>query len=142
MEMSAFIWALLASACWGIAPLVEKIGLRGQADPMIGVFVRSVGVLVGTFFMVVFTPKLGERLQSFPARNWIFLILGGLIASILGQICFYRALKIGEMSRVTPIAASYPVLAFLLGVLLLGESITPTKILGITLVMGGVYLLK
>lgn len=139
---SAFVWALLAACCWGVAPVVEKLGLRGSGDPVVGVFVRSIGVFAGTIGLAIFTPKLTERLKHFDGMNWTLLVLGGLMASILGQIFFYRALKAGEVSRVTPIGASYPVLAFLLGVLFLGESLTWTKGAGLLLVMTGVYLLK
>ncbi len=139
---SAFSWALLAAFCWGFAPVLEKAGLRGTADPAIGVIVRTLGVLIGALLFVPFLPKLAGRFSDLTLRNWIYLCLGGLIASIIGQLCFYRALKIGEVSRVVPIGASYPVLAFLLGVLFFGESFTWSKMCGIVLVISGVYLLR
>jgi transporter family protein len=139
---SAFTWALLASFCWGIAPLLEKFGLRGNTDPAIGVFVRSIGVMLGALCFLPILPKLSGRFSDLTLRNWIFLCLGGFVASIIGQLCFYRALKIGEVSRVVPIGASYPLLAFLLGILFLGESLTWGKAGGLVLVMAGVYLLR
>ena len=139
--LSAFGWAVLASLCWGFAPLFEKIGLRGRTDPVIGVFVRSIGVIVGTLLFVPLLPKISGRFADLTLRNWIFLCLGGLVASVIGQLCFYRALKMGEVSRVVPIGASYPVLAFILGILFFGESLSPAKACGIVLVMSGVYLL-
>ena len=63
------------------------------------------------------------------------------MASIIGQLCFYRALKLGEVSRVVPIGASYPVLAFILGTLFLGESINVAKVGGIVLVALALVLL-
>ncbi len=140
--LSAFTWALLASFCWGFAPLLEKVGLRGHTDPVIGVFVRSLGVMLGALCFLPILPRLAGRFSDLTPRNWIFLCLGGLVASIIGQLCFYRALKIGDVSRVVPIGASYPVLAFLFGVLFLGESLTWGKAGGIVLVMAGVYLLR
>jgi bacterial/archaeal transporter family protein len=140
--LSAFGWALLASFCWGFAPLLEKAGLRGTVDPALGVFVRSLGVLLGALCFLPALPKISGRFADLTMRNWIFLCLGGIVASIIGQLCFYRALKTGEVSRVVPIGASYPVLAFLLGTLFLGESINLAKVGGIVLVMVGVYLLR
>jgi transporter family protein len=64
------------------------------------------------------------------------------MASIIGQLCFYRALKIGDVSRVVPIGASYPVTACLLGILLLHEPVTLEKGIGILLVVGGTFLLR
>lgn len=142
MPGSAFGWALLAAFCWGFAPVLEKAGLRGAADPMAGVLVRTIGVVVGALVFVPFVPKFSERLAELSFRNGVCLALGGLVASIVGQLCFYRALKIGEVSRVVPIGASYPVLAFLFGILFFGESFTWVKMGGITLVVMGVYLLR
>jgi transporter family protein len=140
--ISGFGWAVLASFCWGFAPLFEKIGLRGDIDPVVGVLVRTFGVLVGVLILIPTVPKLSSRFAEMTLRNWICLGMGGLIASVIGQLCFYRALKIGEISKVVPIGASYPVLAFLLGTLFFHESITWSKAGGIALVIAGVFLLR
>jgi transporter family protein len=139
--MTPFVWAILAALCWGIAPLFEKAGLQGPVDPVIGVLIRSVGVLAGA---ALFLPLLAKvhATQTTSLRTWICLGLGGLLASILGQACFYHALKYGEVSCVVPVGASYPVLACLLGLLFLNESLTLTKTLGIILVVVGTLLLR
>ncbi len=72
----------------------------------------------------------------------LYIMLGGFMASIIGQIFFYNALKIGEVSKVVPIAATYPLIAFLFGVIFLGESFTFTKGIGIALLMAGLFLLR
>jgi transporter family protein len=141
-SLSAFGWAVLASFCWGFAPLFEKVGLRGNIDPAVGVLIRTVGVLVGVVLIYPLIPKLTGRFSDLTPRNWICLSAGGLLASVIGQLCFYRALKLGEVSKVVPIGASYPVLAFLLGVLVFRESITWPKMGGIVLVIAGVFLLR
>jgi transporter family protein len=137
-----YVWAIMAALCWGVAPFFEKMGLAGKGDPLVGVFIRSLGILVGIGIFAVFTVRLVPRLSEFPARYWIFLMLGGLLASIVGQLCFYRALKTGQISQMVPIGASYPVLSFLLGLLFLGEPLTSVKVAGIILVMSGVFLLR
>ncbi len=139
---TAFGWALLASFCWGLAPALEKVGLRGSVDPVVGVIIRTLGVLVGAILFIPMLPQVADRFKELTPRNWIFLCLGGFVASIVGQLCFYRALKIGEVSRVVPIGASYPILAFLFGLLFFGEAFTWSKLGGIVLVMSGVYLLR
>lgn len=140
--MTAFTWALLAAFCWGLAPLLEKAGLHGRIDPALGVFIRSLGVFLGIIGFLPFLPKLSSHLPQVTARQWAFLMLGGILASIVGQLCFYRALKLGEVSRVVPIGAAYPVIACLLGIFFLHESVTPGKALGILLVVAGTLLLK
>lgn len=140
--MSAYVWALLAATCWGVAPLLEKAGLRGPVDPTAGVFIRSLGVAAAAACFLLWVPDLTKHLSAMPRRQWVFLGLGGVMASILGQICFYRALQTGEVSRVVPLGASYPVLACLLGLVLLKEPITFSKACGIVLVVAGTYLLR
>lgn len=137
---SSFTWAILAALCWGVAPIVEKLGLGGRVEPNAAVVVRSLGVLLGAAPLLLM-PDLLTQVRRLDWRQAGFLVAGGVLASILGQVCFYRALKAGDVSRVVPIGASYPVLAFLLGVLFLNETVTPVKIAGLVLVLSGVYLL-
>jgi bacterial/archaeal transporter family protein len=139
---SAFTWAILASFCWGLAPLLEKAGLRGGTDPAVGVFVRSLGVTLGAVCFLPLFYRWPGRLSQVTPHSWIYLCSGGLMASILGQLCFYRALKIGDVSRVVPVGASYPVTACLLGILILREPLTLAKGIGILLVVSGTFLLR
>lgn len=140
--MTAFAWALAAAACWGVAPLIEKWGLMGKIDPVTAVFVRCAGVAVGMLGFFLFVPQILEQAKTIPSRNILYLVLGGLLASIAGQLCFYRALQMGEVSRVVPIGASYPILACLLGLFFLNEPMTTSKGVGILLVVAGTYLLR
>ena len=140
--MSSFSWALCAAFCWGVAPLFEKMGLRGSTDPVVGVVVRSVGVLLGTLCFLPFMSRISTSLAEMTPRTWIFLGLGGLIASVIGQLCFYHALKTGDVSRVVPLGASYPVLACIIGILFLREPMSWSKVSGIVLVVAGTFLLR
>jgi len=140
--MNAFGWALLASFCWGFAPLLEKAGLRGNTDPAVGVFVRSIGVIAGALAFLPVLLRGTGRFSDVTTRSWILLCLGGFMASIVGQLCFYRALKAGDVSRVVPVGASYPVTACFLGILLLHEPVTVAKSVGILLVVSGTFLLR
>ena len=104
--MNAFWWALVTAGIWGIVPLLEKLGLGGN-PPAAGVVVRSFGIVVG---LVIFTwlspPWAALKLMRWPS---ILLLAGsGLLASFVGQMAFYRALKHGAVSQVTPVAGAYP----------------------------------
>ena len=138
--MTAWMWALLAAAAWGTAPLIEKAGLQRVA-PMTGLFFRSLGVAVGLVFLGLFTVK-PQEIRSADARSIFLLMSAGIVASIIGQTFFYNGLKTGEVSRLVPISASYQLIAFILGVILLGESLTPVKAAGAALIMLGVWFLK
>ncbi|MFH1380400.1 MAG: EamA family transporter [bacterium] len=138
--MTAFMYAVLTACVWGIVPVIEKIGL-GKVDPGIGIFYRGFGVLIGmSFLAVMYTSKN----ISFKAdlKSIILLVLGGLLASFIGQFFFYRSLKMGEASLVVPVAAMYPLVSFIIAVTALNERITPGKICGMILVIAGVVLLK
>jgi len=138
--MSAFIWAVLAASIWGFVPLLEKLGLF-KVEPLVGLFYRSIGVVIGILLLGVFILK-PQEIKSIDLRSAIFLILAGFLASFAAQICFYHALKIGEVSRVVPISGSYPFIALLLGIIFLGESLNPIKIVGMLSIVIGIWLLK
>ena len=139
--MSAFFWALLTAGIWGIVPLMEKLGLRGTVAPTTGVLVRSVGVVIGLVVLsVVWSPWAALR-----TLNWSSIVLlagGGFLASVVGQLAFYQALKTGAISQLTPVAGAYPLVAALLGWWVLREPLTLTRALGVVCVVIGVALLR
>ena len=139
--MSAFFWALLTAGIWGIVPLMEKLGLRGTVAPTTGVLVRSVGVVIGLVVLsVVWSPWAALR-----ALSWSSIVLlagGGFLASVVGQLAFYQALKTGAISQLTPVAGAYPLVAALLGWWVLREPLTLTRALGVVCVVIGVALLR
>jgi transporter family protein len=139
--MKTYYYALLASCIWGIAPILEKIGL-GKTEPEAALLIRCLGVISGAFLLIIFrNHTLRSALQS-DAKTFTFLLLGGLLASFLGQIFFYRALKSGATSQIVPLAATYPLVSFLIGVIFLSEQITLAKTVGVLLVITGIFFLK
>jgi bacterial/archaeal transporter family protein len=139
--MKPFYFAILAALVWGIAPIVEKAGIA-RIEPMVGVMIRSFGVMIGAIALAIFNSHLLKSAFRADQKTIILLLMGGIIASILGQIFFYNALKHGEVSKMVPIAATYPLVSFLLGLLFFGENFTIAKGLGIGFVILGVFLLR
>ena len=138
----SFLFAILAAVIWGLAPALEKVGLKGAGmDPFLGVFIRTIPIAVFAMLGVLLMGKMGE-VASIDLKSALFVGAGGLIAGLLGQFAFYSALKAGEASVVVPVAATYPLVALIVSVLFLGESFTIQKLAGIALVVGGVALLK
>ena len=138
--MNAFIWAILASFIWGVVPLLEKLGLA-KVQPLTGLFYRCLGVLIGFLLLGVYVLK-PQEIKAVDSGSIILLMLGGFLASFVAQICFYNGLKIGEVSRVVPISGSYPLVAFILGVIFLGETITLIKLVGVLFIIIGIWVLK
>ncbi|MBD3264042.1 MAG: EamA family transporter [Candidatus Omnitrophica bacterium] len=140
MKINAFFWAFLTALIWGVVPLIEKIGLI-KAKPLAGLFYRSLGVFLAIPLMLIFLIR-PSQLRSLDVRSALLLISGGFLASFVAQFCFYNSLKTGEVSRVVPVAGMYPLVSFILGIMILGESVTLIKLFGVVLVVTGVWLLK
>ena len=138
--MKAYVWALLAACVWGVVPILEKIGLH-KVVPLTALFYRSFGVLLGIFLLGAFVLKPAD-FKVIDMKSLFVLVLSGFLASVVAQVFFYHGLKIGEVSRVVPIAGSFPLISFILGVFILGEAITPMKLVGILLVISGIWFLR
>jgi len=138
--MRAFWWALLASALWGITSVIEKFAL-GRAEPLPGLFYRCIGAILGLFVLGLFVLK-PDQIRSVDPRSGIFLVVSGFIGSFLAFIAFYHALKVGEVSLVVPVASSFFLVAFVLGVVFFGEALTLVKVTAVVLLVAGFWLLK
>ncbi len=138
--MNAYVWALIAAFIWGVVPVLEKIGLA-KVDPYVGLFYRCLGVVVGAVLLGVFVLKPFQVKQA-DLKTILILMASGLLASIAAQIAFYHALKLGDVSRVVPVAAAYILISFVLGIVFLAEEFSFTKLIGMIMILGGVWLLK
>ena len=139
-QMNAFGWALVAACIWGIVPLIEKVGL-GNGNPVVAVFARTIGVMVG-MAVVGWWVAPWKALSSLSVRSFGLLALGGFLASFIGQMAFYQALKSGRISQVTPLAGTYPLVAALLGWWILREPFTIMRLSGVVFIVFGIVLLR
>jgi bacterial/archaeal transporter family protein len=138
--MKAYYFAILAACVWGVVPAIEKMGLA-KVDPYVGLFYRCFGVLFGILILGLFVIKNPE-VKNVPLKSIGLLVLGGFLASFVAQIAFYHALKIGDVSKIVPVTASYMLVASLMGIIFLKEPITLQKVLGTVLIFGGIWVLK
>ncbi len=137
----AFFFALITALLWGIAPVLEKAGLKGNIDPLFAVVIRSLTIsFVGLLAMLMLNRV--PQFSQISAKNIILILLGGLIAGFVAQWTYYHALKLGQASTVVPVAAIYPLVALFLSVIFLGESITWLRLVGVALVVVGVILIR
>ncbi len=139
--MKPFLFALATAFVWGCVPLFEKVGLL-RLSPSAGIFVRCLAVALGSLVLLALKPAILSEIGRTPPRYILLIILGGFCANFLGQMLFYHALKDGDVSRVVPVSGAYPLISFILGVLVLGEKMTGMKSAGILCVLLGVFLLK
>ncbi|MFZ5540161.1 MAG: EamA family transporter [Pseudomonadota bacterium] len=133
-----FVWALLSAVFAALTAIFAKIGLEG-IDSDLATLVRTVVILVVLAAFVVLAGKWVNPLEL-PPKSWLFLVLSGL-ATGASWVCYFRALKVGDASKVAPVDKLSVVLVALFAVALLGERPAPREWLGIALVGIGVVVL-
>jgi len=135
------MWVLLAfgSALFaGATAILAKVGIR-NTDSDVATALRTVVVLLFSWLMAWLTGATAG-LHAVGARTWVFLALSGL-ATGASWLCYFRALQMGDVNKVTPIDKSSTVLTMLLAAIFLGEGITALKALAMALIGGGAYLM-
>ena len=133
-----FYWALLSAVFAALTAIFAKIGLEG-VDSDLATLIRTVVILVVLTAFVYFTGKWRNPLEL-SSRTWLFLVLSGL-ATGASWVCYFRALKIGDASKVAPVDKLSLLLVALFAVLFLGERPSGREWAGILMVAAGVLLL-
>ena len=110
-------------------------------DPLIGVTIRSAVVTAGLFLLTFFLGK-GKALIELDGKSILLFGASGMMAGLLGMWTYYGALKMEATSKIVPIAACYPLVTTLLGVLVLKEGITFHRVIGTALIVSGIWLVK
>lgn len=134
-----FHWALLSAVFAALTAIFAKIGLEG-VDSDLATLVRTavIGAVLACF--VVLTGKWSNPL-ALSGKTLGFLVLSGL-ATGASWVCYFRALKAGEASKVAPVDKLSLVLVAIFAVIFLGERPQPREWLGIGLVAAGVFVLS
>ena len=130
----AFASALFA----GLTAILAKCGVR-RTDSTVATAIRTVIVLAFSWGMVFLTGAQ-SGLGSIGRRTLLFLVLSGL-ATGASWLCYFKALQLGDVNKVTPVDKSSTVLTILLAFILLGEPVSAGKALGVLCVGAGVYLM-
>jgi transporter family protein len=133
-----FHWALLSAVFAALTAIFAKIGLEG-IDSDLATLIRTVVILLALTGFVFFTGKWSNPFDL-QTKTWSFLVLSGL-ATGASWVCYFRALKIGEASKVAPVDKLSLVLVALFATLFLGERPSLREWLGILLVGVGVVIL-
>jgi transporter family protein len=140
--MEAILLAIFTAICWGTSAIFEKMGLL-NIDPITAVFIRSLTVIfIIIILFPLFYPGFFKSVINIDKRSLILIIIGGILASFLGQWIYFKALKIGEASRIVPVVTTYPLITLILSIIYLKEELTLFKVLGITLIIIGVCLIR
>ena len=133
-----FILALASSIFAALTSILAKIGIDG-VNSKLATAIRTVVVLVMSWGMVFLTNAQGG-ITEISRRSWVFLVLSGL-ATGASWLCYYKALQLGEASKVVPIDKLSVVITMILAALILHEQFTPKSIAGCALIAAGTLLM-
>lgn len=133
-----FFLALFGMVCWGIAPIFAKIGLK-NVNPMAGLALRTLFAATLVTSWVIITGSFSQ-IKSIPFNSWILIAIEAILATLVGDLAYYAAIKNGDVSIVTIIMSSSPLVTILCAVLFLGEQITVTRLTGAVLIILGIIL--
>ena len=135
--MTWLIWALLSAFFARVTAILAKVGVE-NVNSNLATAIRTVVILIFAWGVALVTNN--QPLASVERKTWIFLILSG-IATALSWLCYFRALQLGEASRVAPIDKLSVVVAILLAAIFLHERLTWHHWLGGTLIASGAVIL-
>lgn len=134
-----WFWLALGSALFAaLTSILAKIGIEGVGSNL-ATAIRTMVVLVMAWGMVFLTNQQ-VGLKEIGTRSWIFLILSGL-ATGASWLCYYRALQLGEASKVVPIDKLSVVITLVLAFVLLHEKFTAKSLLGCVMIGAGTLLM-
>lgn len=133
-----FYWAFLSAVFAALTAIFAKIGIQG-VDSDLATLIRTAIILVVLTAFVGYADKWRNPFEL-SARTWLFLSLSAL-ATGASWVCYFRALQIGEASKVAPVDKFSVVLVAIFAFTFLGERPTFQEWVGISMIAGGVLLL-
>ena len=136
MKISPFVFALATMIRWGTAPLFGKAAMF-RIDPWMGLAMRS-------FIMLIWVIVTGYIHQLFRIElsTWGLICSEGILASLLGHLTYFYAIKYGMISRVIPIASAFPLVALMGGLFLFSERISWERLVGVIMIIVGIIIIR
>jgi transporter family protein len=138
--LNAYLMAGVAMLFWGIAPIFGKLGL-GSIQPLAALTIRSL-VICSILLLAVTLSGQWSSVTGAAVKDVGYIALEGICAALFAQLAYYYALKYGDVGRVSPIVAAFPLVAVFLGIVFLGEKLTVYKVIAALLIVSGITLLK
>ena len=132
------LFALLSAFFAALTSILAKIGIQ-NVNSNLATAIRTAVVLIMSW-AVVFAAGKHSEIVNIGQKNWLFLILSG-VATGLSWLCYYRALQIGEASKVMPIDKFSLVIAMVMAFIILKETIELKTIIAGTLITLGTFVL-
>ena len=131
------LYALGAAFFSGLTSVLCKAGVD-DVDSEVSTTIRTLVILFISFIVTFYNESVGS-IENLNIKQIIFLILSGISTSLL-WICYFKALQLGNVSKVTPIDKTSIVLTLILSMIFLGEKITFIKVISMILILFGTFL--
>jgi len=132
--------ALFGALCWGIAPIFGKIGLA-RVDPVAGLCLRTLiasGIVAGWLLV-----GGGLRtIETVSSRASLFIAAEAVLATLVGDLAYYAALKWGGAAQVALVMSAAPLFTLVIAVLYLRETATWAQVVGAVLIVCGLFLVS
>ena len=133
-----FIFALLSAVFAALTSILAKVGING-VNSNLATAIRTVVIVIMAWGMVFLT-NAQNGLFGISRKSWLFLILSGL-ATGASWLCYYKALQIGEASKVVPIDKLSVVITLILAFIFLHETFTTKSLIGCILIGVGTLIM-
>lgn len=133
-----FLFALLSAVFAALTSILAKVGING-VNSNLATAIRTVVVVIMAWGMVFLT-NAQNGLFGISRKSWLFLILSGL-ATGASWLCYYKALQIGEASKVVPIDKLSVVITLILAFIFLHETFTTKSLIGCILIGVGTMIM-
>lgn len=133
-----FLFAILSAIFAALTSILAKVGIDG-VNSNLATAVRTVVVVIMAWGMVFIT-NAQSGLSEISRKSWLFLILSGL-ATGASWLCYYRALQIGDASKVVPVDKLSVVITLVMAFVFLNEQFTAKSLIGCILIAAGTLIM-
>jgi len=138
--VSMYLYGGMAVLFWGASVILDKLALR---------YTSATGAFYGRmlFTMLCFLPLVAHKMYAVKqpflglSKTAVLFVFASVIVTNIGVFCYIKSLSLGEASRIAPLTSTYPLIAMLLAIFILGEKLTILKLLGAGLVSAGIWCL-
>ena len=131
-------WALLSAFFAALTAILAKVGVA-DINPTLATAIRTTVILVFTWGLAFCTSGKADW-AALSSRAWFFLAASGLMTG-LSWLCYFRALKLGDVAKVAPVDKLSVALAIILAVIFLGERVKTQEAIGAALIVLGVVVM-
>lgn len=129
-----WLFALLSAVFAALTSILAKVGIEG-VDSNLATAIRTM-VVVGMSWLMVFVTNAQSGITNIGKKSWIFLVLSGL-ATGASWLCYYKAIQIGDVSKVVPIDKLSVVFTLVLAFIFLHEEFNAKSLVGCVLIAAG-----